>query len=89
ERRVHRVAGRARKPRYRHAASEQDLAAGTWPSTPALEWRTKLDRLVDSMHTASGRALAAQRHAVALRFCESLQAEYLQALSPNPLNPQG
>lgn len=71
------------------AASEQDLAAGTWPSTPALEWRTKLDRLVDSMHTASGRALAAQRHAVALRFCESLQAEYLQALSPNPLNPQG
>lgn len=70
-------------------ASEQDLAEGTWPPTPALEWRTKLDRLVDSMHTASGRALAAQRHAVALRFCESLQAEYLQALSPNPLSPQG
>lgn len=70
------------------AASEPDLAAGTWPSTPALEWRTKLDRLVDSMHTASGRALATQRHAVALRFCESLQAEYLQALSPSPLSPQ-
>ena len=71
------------------AASEEELAAGIWPSTPALEWRTKLDRLVDSMHTASGRALAAQRHAVALRFCASLQAEYLQALSPNPLSPQG
>ena len=35
------------------------------------------------------RALAAQRHAVALRFCQSLQAEYLQAMSPDPLNPQG
>ena len=67
------------------AASEQDLACGTWPDTPALEWRTKLDRLVDSMHTASGRALAIERHAIALRFCEALQAEYLQAQSPNPL----
>ncbi|MGC8873720.1 MAG: HD domain-containing protein [Chloroflexia bacterium] len=43
--------------------------------SPVIEFAVKLSRLVDTMYTATGRALAHERHAFMAAFFEQLEAE--------------
>uniref|UniRef100_A0A7C1FK31 HD domain-containing protein n=1 Tax=Caldilinea aerophila TaxID=133453 RepID=A0A7C1FK31_9CHLR len=73
------------KPASSIAPTENDRSTPGY--TPVHEYVFKLRRLLDSLHTPTGRAIGRRRHATMVAFFEHLDAEMAEtfALSPEHL----